>query len=206
MKKSAITSLFLELEPIRKNDNYCSEELKEELITMFLPKTTCALTLDLSNVTSAFYGLSLKCTADLFGVEVIDKISKDVFYNLGVAKANQCYEKFKLLPKDTRAFAYVIVSAIYNASPEYNFSIHKFSEKHTIVELEGVDRYLRILNQLNISEYVTFPTLLPFMEGVKDFLKIDCKIECDFNSDSDSNKTKCTYNFKKVDNERAIIE
>lgn len=114
---------------------------------------------------------------------------------MGRIKTQQCKSKLLNFPNDTRAFAYVVISAIYNASPEYIFEVIKFSSVETVIKLDGVDRYLRILSQLDIDKYIKFPTLLPFMNGIKDELQLDCKI--DFQSDITKceNKTLTTYKF-----------
>lgn len=187
--------LLDDLTHIRKNDFYGSEELKEELQSLLFPASTMELTLDLSNVTSAFYGLLLKNTGNEIGFDKIDEISKSTFYDLGLAKSSQCANKMNLLPKDTRAFFIVLASAIFNASPEYSFKIIKYSKEKTIFELNGIDRYFRILNELQISDYITFPTLIPFMNGIKDFFEINCRIDYNFEINKDTNVTKCIYEF-----------
>ncbi len=187
--------LLESINSIRGNDIYPSDEIKNEIINSFFPNSTSELVQDLSGVTGAFYGILLKTVGEEFGNSKIDDISKKVFYELGKLKAQQAKEIYPNMPFDTRAFAMVLISAIYNASPEYSFNVIKYDAKHTIIELNGVDRYLRILNQLNISEYVTFPTLIPFFEGIKDSLNINCKFLYTMNIENNLNKTNCIYEF-----------
>ena len=91
--------------------------------------------------------------------------------------------------------AFVIVSAIYNASPEYVFEIIELSPNKTIFKLDGIDRYLRILSQLDIEHHITFPVLIPFMEGIKNALDLDCKIEFESVINKEENKTNTIYKF-----------
>lgn len=191
MKKQLLKTIA----SIRGNDIYPSGEIKNEIINTFFPDNTSKLVQDLSGVTGAFYGILLKTVGEEFGNSKIDNISKKVFYELGKLKAQQATEIYPELPIDKRAFAIVLISAIYNASPEYSFKLIKYEAEHTIIELNGVDRYLRILNQLNISKHVTFPTLIPFFEGIKDSLNINCKFSYTMNIENNLNKTNCTYEF-----------
>lgn len=190
--------LLEDLKQIRKNDYYGTVELEVELQDSLFPSSTEELTLDLSNVTSAFYGLMLKNIGNEIGLDKIDGISKSTFYDLGKAKSSQCETKMEILPKDTRVFFIVLTSAIFNASPEYSFKIIKYSKEKTVFELNGVDRYLRILNELEISNYITFPTLIPFMNGIKDYFEINCKIEYDLEINNETNEVKCVYEFNLI--------
>lgn len=192
-------NLLERLKEIRKNDNLRNVELQKELIQKLFPKTTENLVLDLSNVTSAFYGLLLDNVGKEFGYDKIDSLSKTTFYNIGQIKAKQCFEKIENLPIDSSTFLIVLISAIYNASPEYYFNVVEISEEKTIFELYGIDRYLRILNNLSISKYIEFPTLSTFMEGIKDYFKIDCNIEIDFEIiNLENNDTKHTYKIELI--------
>lgn len=189
-------TLMKSIHQIRKNDVYLTQEIKNICIENFFPENTYELTLDLSNVTSAFFGLSLKNTIAIHGENSANIISEKIFYDLGRIKTQQCQSKLAHFPNDTRAFAYVVISAIFNASPEYTFEVIEFSPKETIIKLDGIDRYLRILSQLNIDQYVKFPTLVPFMEGIKDELQLtDCKIDFQYAINKEENKTTTTYKF-----------
>lgn len=187
--------LMTDLNPVRVNDVYLHREIEETCKSFFFPESTLQLALDQSNVTSAFYGLALKNIIELYGKDSANIISEKIFYDLGRIKAQQCKVKLESFPQDTTAFAFVIISAIYNASPEYNFHILKFSAKETIIKMFGVDRYLRILVQLEIDNCINFPTLIPFMKGINDELQLDCKIEVDSKIDKQENTTSTTYKF-----------
>ncbi|ELM3645124.1 hypothetical protein [Flavobacterium psychrophilum] len=192
-------NLLERLKELRKNDNLKDVGFQKELIEKLFPETTENLVLDLSNVTSAFYGLLLDNVGKEFGYDKINNISKTTFYNIGQIKAKQCFEKIENMPIDSRSFLIVLISAIYNASPEYNFNVIEFSKEKTIFELYGVDRYLRILNNLSISNHIEFPTLSSFMQGIKDYFKIDCKMNIDFEIiNIENNETKHTYKFELI--------
>jgi hypothetical protein len=106
-------------------------------------------------------------------------------------------DKYESIPKDSRTFLIVLISAIYNASPEYSFKILEFTKQRSVFELNGIDRYLRILNNLSISEHITFPTLIPFMNGIKDYYKINSSMNVDFEIiNEDTNEIKCIYKFE----------
>ena len=189
-------SLLNNLEPLRGNDSFPSINLKHEIIDLFFPQNTSELTQNLSNVTSAFYGLLLKNIGEEIGNENIDLQSKKLFYQLGKLKTLQALEMNPKLERNARSFAIVLISAIYNASPEYIFTIEKYTKKNTTIILTGVDRYLRILTELEIAQYVTFPTLLPFLQAINDTLEINCEIEYNFNTSEKENEAQCIYNFK----------
>lgn len=192
-------NLLERLNEIRKNDYLKDVGFQKELIEKLFPKTTENLVLDLSNVTSAFYGLLLDNVGKEFGYDKINNVSKTTFYNIGQIKAKQCFEKIENMPIDSRSFLIVLISAIYNASPEYNFNVIEISKEKTIFELYGVDRYLRILNNLSISNHIEFPTLSSFMQGIKDYFKIDCKMNIDFEIiNIENNETKHTYKFELI--------
>ena len=188
--------LLEELKNLRKNDYYGDPRLKEILQEKLFPASTEELVLDMSGVTAVFYGLLMKNTGIEIGFERIDAISKKTFYDIGLAKSDQCKAKIELQNNDTRAFFIVLASAIFNASPEYSFRIIKYSAEQTIVELHGIDRYFRILNQLGISDHVTFPTLIAFMNGIKDSFEIDCETKIDSEINKVTNEVNYLFDFK----------
>ena len=118
--------LLKNLERSRGKDVFPSLTLKEEILEAFFPEDAVTLTQNLSNVTSAFYGLLLKDIGVTFGNDKIDNHSKKLFYELGRLKTMQAIEAHPKLERDTRAFAAVVIYAIYNSSPEYNFKILKY--------------------------------------------------------------------------------
>lgn len=194
-KTTMKNKLMTDLDPVRVHDVYLHREIEETCKSFFFPENTLQLALDQSNVTSAFYGLALKNIIELYGKDSANIISEKIFYDLGRIKTQQCKVKLEKFPQDTTAFAFVIICAIYNGSPEYNFHILKFSAKETIIKMFGVDRYLRILAQLEIDDCINFPTLTPFMKGINDELQLDCRIEVDSKIDKQENTTSTTYKF-----------
>lgn len=182
---------------IREQDHYLTEEIKEQCQKYFVPNTINDLTLGLSNVTAAFYGLSLKHISTEFGKEATNRISKKIFYDLGKMKAIQCRDKMPDFPYDTKAFALTTITAIYTSNPEYVFTISEFSPEKTVLKLEGVDRYLKILKELKIDDQIELPTLLGFMEGINDELALDAKITYEIEVNEKENTTNTTYTFTK---------
>ncbi|MDP5199121.1 hypothetical protein [Flavobacterium sp. DG2-3] len=190
--------LLQNLEQSRSKDVFPSLELKEEIVNTFFPENTFVLTQNLSQVTSAFYGLQLKIIGETYGYDKIDEHSKKLFYELGKLKTMQAFAANPKLEKDTRAFAAVVIYSIYNSSPEYNFKILKYSPKDSTIELTGVDRYLKILTQLGIEKHVTIPTFLPFVEGIKEIVNIDCEISYTFEKTDNNFNIKSVYNVKQL--------
>ncbi|MDV7695788.1 hypothetical protein N6B72_02535 [Chryseobacterium soli] len=189
------TKLLEDLQVLRREDVYLTQEIETKCKDHFFPAGVNELTLDLSNVTSAFYGLALKNIGEEYGVQGIKKISEKVFYDLGRLKAIQCKSKLEDFPADTTALALVVISAIYNASPEYTFEILTFSPNETSIKLTGVDRYLRVLSQLELDSYIDFPVLIPFFEGIRDELNLTCTIDFESDMNKEENKTNTTYKF-----------
>jgi hypothetical protein len=180
---------------IREQDSYLTEEIKAKCEKYLTPSSINDLVLGLSNVTAAFYGLALKHISSELGKEAVSRISKKIFYDLGKMKANQCREKMENFPYDTTAFALTTITAIYTSNPEYVFTILEFSPEKTVIQLEGVDRYLKILTQLEIDEQVEFPVLISFMEGINDELNLNSSIKQETNANKEQNTTNTIYTF-----------
>ena len=188
--------LLERLKPVRGQDEYLTDDLKNNLISNFFPSDTSELVTGLSNVTSAFYGFLLRDAANMVGLDKISELSENLFYLLGKFKAQQAMEK-QDLPKDMRAFAIVGVFAIYTSSPEYSFTIRKFTEDHTVLYVSGVDRYHKMSQQLGISSYLNWPAAYSFMKGINDALQLRAKIEFELSPfDKDSN-CGCLYEFTR---------
>lgn len=187
-----------QLYDIRGYDVYANHEVKKSLLLSFFPDTIIDMINDMSNVTSAFYGFLLKNIGETLGKEKINEFSEKLFYNLGKLKTEQALIKDAELYRDTRAFAVVAISAIYNASPEYIFSIDEFTAEKTVLTLTGVDRYYRVCHQVGIDEYVKWPTLLPFIEAIKDTLQVNASIEYNLSPYTEDYKTNCVFTFKKI--------
>ncbi len=187
--------LIESLHSFRSKDLFHNDRLENEIIATFFPKNINELVGDLSNVTSAFYGLLLKIIGDSYGNKSINDISERLFYELGKLKTTQAMEKMNNFPIDTRAYPIVLISAIYNASPEYRFEIKNFTKEESIIELSGVDRYHRITSDLSIHKYLNWPTLKSFVDGITDSLKINCLDQINLKSMKDDNTTICEYKF-----------
>jgi hypothetical protein len=97
----AITGLriYAEMQGIRAADVYPDEEVKAELVERTFPKSAEEMTLKLSNVSAAFYGLLLAQVGDRFGWREADAISKSVFRRLGQLKTKEALELGVDLPK-----------------------------------------------------------------------------------------------------------
>ncbi len=164
---------------IRRYDGFPVGPSEKELVNLFFPKTVSDLTKDLSNVTSAFYGVFLESLIGVVADGEIDAISKKFFYRLGRLKTAAIVTQHgahPIIPQDARGIAIILISAIYNASPEYNFTISHYAEDKCVITLTGKDRYYRISKQLGIDDLLAWPTLTPFFEGINDELNVGCDI------------------------------
>ena len=84
--------LYGEMQGIRAKDAYPAEEVKAHLVEKTFPKSAEEMTLKLSNVTAAFYGLLLAHVGDRFGWKEADVMSKAVFRKLGQLKTKEALE------------------------------------------------------------------------------------------------------------------
>lgn len=195
---STKTTLIEQLDPLRGNDHYPSQEIKDQLIQSYLPTSVSDLALNLSNITSQFYALLLQSIGAKYGVAAVQEHSETLFHHLGRVKAEQALLKDPNMPRDCRAFIFVLISAIYTSSPEYTFTVKKFTADETIVSLAGIDRYHRAAKQFGIDTMLCFPTLLAFMEGIKDYLELnEVEITASDTSYDANSKVTNTYTFKK---------
>ncbi|WP_060873127.1 hypothetical protein [Myroides odoratus] len=192
------TTLIEQLDPLRGNDLYPSQEIKDQLIQLYLPASVSDLALNLSNITSQFYALLLQSIGAKYGVAAVQEHSETLFHHLGKVKAEQALLKDPSMHRDCRSLILVVISAIYTSSPEYTFTIKKFTADESIISLAGIDRYHRAAKQFGIDTMLSFPTLLSFMHGIKDYLELtDVEITAsDTSYDANSNVTN-TYTFKK---------
>jgi hypothetical protein len=189
-------SLHEDLKELRGQDSYPNEEIKNQFLRTFFPKDINELVSDLSNVTAAFYGFLLQQKEK---TEDINQSSEKLFYELGTLKTLQAIAKMPLFPKDCRSFIIVIISAIYNASPEYIFNIIVYEPDFCQIQITGIDRYHRILKNLSLDAKVNFPTLIPFMYAIKTQLNLtDIEINVACKEFSNSSETNCIYTFKKI--------
>jgi hypothetical protein len=182
---------YILMHRMREGDVFPESISKEKMIELFFPKTTSDMAESLSGVTSAFYGVMLQSTGKVIGMDNIDSVSQDFFYNLGKLKTKLTSDavdgKYDL-PKDARGVVILLVSAIYNASPEYRFDIKRFSEEHCEIELHGVDRYHRITRALGFEDKLQWPVLHRFMEGISDEMKADVDVKSEMLKINDSSE------------------
>lgn len=187
--------VYGEMQGIRAKDTYPDEEVKAHLLEKTFPKTAEELTLRLSNVTAAFYGLLLKHVGQRFGWNEVDPISKAVFTELGELKTKEALETGVEVPKDSRAPAVVFITAVHSASPEYNFQVLEYLPQETVIRVFGISRYDRIAKKLDIEQHLTWPELTPFFEGIAREIGIDCKVEGDLKDLGPGGQYDCTYRF-----------
>ncbi len=162
---------------MRGKYTYPDADLEQHLVNTVYPPNAEVLARKLSNVTAAFYGLGLKHLGLQCGWDKVDTVSKALFHELGQLKAAEAREMGVSLPPDSRAPATVFVTAVYTSSPEYNFAFLTYTPEETAIRIFGACRYYRIATRLNIAEYLTWPTLIPFFEGIVEQLHIPCSVQ-----------------------------
>jgi hypothetical protein len=187
--------IYSEIQNLRSKDAYPDEEIKAYLLDKSFPSSAEEMTLRLSNVTAAFYGLMLKNVGEQFGWAEVDKLSRRVFHELGRLKTREAVETGIALPKDCRALAVVFITAVHSASPEYNFHVLEYLPADTAVHVFGVSRYDRIAKKLDIEQHLTWPELTPFFEGIAEELGVKCKVATDLKELGDAGRYDCTYRF-----------
>jgi hypothetical protein len=167
--------------------------VKAYLVEKTFPKSAEEMTLKLSNVSAAFYGLMLAHIGDRFGWREADTISKGVFRKLGQLKTREALELGVDVPKDSRAPALVFITAVHSASPEYNFEVFEYLPGETVIRVFGVSRYGRIAKKLDIERYLSWPELLPFFEGVAEEMGVKCKVEGELKELGEEGRYDCVY-------------
>jgi hypothetical protein len=187
--------IYGEMQGIRAQDVYPDEEVKAQLVEKTFPKSAEEMTLKLSNVSAAFYGLLLADVGSRFGWAEADALSKSVFTKLGRLKTAEAQELGVDIPPDSRAPALVFITAVHSASPEYNFEVLEYLPDATSIRVFGISRYDRIAKKLDIEQHLTWPELIPFFEGVADELGIKCKIEGDLKELGEGGRYECLYRF-----------
>ncbi len=185
--------LYGEMQNIRARDVYPDEEVKALLVEKTFPKSAEDMTLKLSNVAAAFYGLTLANIGERFGWKEADAVSKAVFRRLGQLKTKEALALGVDLPRDARAPVLVFITAVHSASPEYNFEVLEYLPDEVTVRVFGISRYDRIAKALDIERHLTWPELLPFFEGAADELDIRCKIQGELKELGDQGRYECIY-------------
>jgi CRP-like cAMP-binding protein len=191
----AITArrIYGEMQGIRAKDVYPDEETKASLIEKTFPKSAEEMTLKLSNVSAAFYGLTLANVGERFGWQEADVISKAVFRKLGQLKTKEALELGVDLPKDSRAPVLVFITAVHSASPEYNFEVFEYLPEETTIRVFGFSRYDRIAKKLDIERHLTWPELIPFFEGVAHEMGIKCTVQGELKELGEEGRYDCVY-------------
>jgi CRP-like cAMP-binding protein len=187
--------IYGEMQGIRAQDIYPDEEVKAQLVEKTFPKNAEEMTLKLSNVSAAFYGLLLADVGARFGWEEADALSKSVFTKLGRLKTAEAQELGIDVPKDSRAPVLVFITAVHSASPEYNFEVLEYLPEETSIRVFGISRYDRIAKKLDIEQHLTWPELIPFFEGVAEEIGIKCKVEGDLKELGEGGRYECLYRF-----------
>ena len=187
--------LYSEMQAIRGKDKYPDDQLEAYLVDKIYPKSTQELTLSLSNVVAAFYGFILEHVGRQFGWKEVDGISRTLFRKLGQLKTREAFEKDINVPKDSRAPSLVFITAVFTASPEYNFELVKYTPEVTVLRVCGISRYDRIAKKLDIEQHLTWPVLTPFFEGVAQELGINCRIDIDGRGLGEEGQCDCYFTF-----------
>lgn len=187
--------LYGEMQAIRGKDRYPDGQLEAYLVDKVFPRTTEELTLRLSNVVAAFYGFILEHVGERFGWQAMDEISRTLFRELGQFKTREALERGVEVPRDSRAPSLVFITAVFTASPEYNFELVKYTPAETVLRVCGISRYDRIAKKLDIERYLTWPVLTPFFEGVADELGIACRIDIDGRGLGPEGQCDCYFTF-----------
>jgi len=190
--------IYGEIQGIRAKDTYPDEEVKAHLIDKSFPKSAEDMTLKLSNVTAAFYGLMLKHVGQQFGWQEVDALSRRVFRELGRLKTREALENGIDLPRDCRAPALVFITAVHSASPEYNFNVIEYRPTDTAVKVFGVSRYDRIAKKFDIEQHLTWPELTPFFEGIAEELGVNCRVDTDLRDLGEGGRYDCTYRMTSM--------
>jgi CRP-like cAMP-binding protein len=188
--------IYSEVQGIRASDTYPDEEVKASLVDKTFPKSAEDMTLRLSNVTAAFYGLMLKHVGLRFGWDEVDGLSRRVFRELGRLKTREALEGEVDLPPDARGLVVVFITAVHSASPEYNFHVLEYQPRVSAVRVFGISRYDRIAKKLDIEQHLTWPELVPFFEGIAEELDIKCAIETDLKDLGEGGRYDCIYKFE----------
>lgn len=193
----AITArrIYSEVQGLRANDLYPDEETKAYLVDKSFPKSAEDMTVRLSHVTAAFYGLMLKQAGLRFGWSEVDPLSRSVFRELGRLKTKEATESGMEVPCDCRALAQVFITAVHSASPEYSFHVLEYLPQDTAIRVFGTSRYDRIAKKLDIEQHLTWPELIPFFEGIAEERGVQCRVDADLRELGEGGSYDCTYRF-----------
>src|SRR5581483_5089503 len=135
--------LYGQMQNIRASDVYPDEEVKAFLVEKTFPKSAEDMTLKLSNVAAAFYGLTLANIGERFGWKEADAVSKAVFRRRGQLKTKEALALGVDLPRYARAPVLVFITAVHSASSEYNFEVLEYLPDEATFRVFGISRYDR---------------------------------------------------------------
>lgn len=184
---------------MRPDDRFHAAQDPEGLLRTFYPASPAELALDLSRVTSLFYGLMLQVASEQVGPHAVDGLSRALFYRLGRMKAQatraQHADRHPFFG-DPRDLVTILISAIYNASPEYVFRVEQYDASECRLLLTGIDRYYRAARELGLVQQLRWPTLLPFFEGIRDELGIECEVDAQLLAVEPESHLRVRYVFR----------
>jgi hypothetical protein len=183
---------------LREGDRYHPMQDPSALMRAFFPETPCELALGLSNVVALFYGLMLQVVGDRFGGQEMAAISREFFYRLGRAKARATRTQPsapQTFHGDVRDLVTTLIACVFNASPEYQFSVERYGPEYCVLELRGIDRYYRAAESLGLTQQLDWPPLPSFFEGIRDELGIRCHVQAELLGVDSSACLHARYSF-----------
>lgn len=151
---------------LRSQDAYAPEMDRESFIKTYFPESLPSLVLSLSEITSAFYGIALQKAAILNGSSMIEPLSNAILYELGRLRTKRTLAVNPKLERDARGILITVLASIFTSSPEYRFSVETFTPGLAKVVITGKDRYHRITSRLGIDNFLQWPVVQPFFEGI----------------------------------------
>ncbi|WP_299250168.1 hypothetical protein [uncultured Cytophaga sp.] len=177
---------------LRKNDIFCCNEFEDEIKGSF-PSELGELVNGLSNVTAAFYGITMDLIGDNFGKDKIDLISSSLNYRIGKMKAMDYQSNIGMEDRGTINVIEIIIYSIFSASPDFVFNVKKLSKEESSIEITGIDRYYKVCKELNIDQYIQWPAQRQFLKGIIDQLENNFEFISDLVYMKETGETKCIY-------------
>lgn len=177
MNAGKLPETFVALSDFRKNDIYVPGMDKEQIISDFFPGTFTELVQRLSDITGGFYGGLLKEVEKNMGSEAVDKLSSAFMYNLGSTMASRNLAAKPHLKPGIPAVAKILIGAVFTSSPEYSFEFKELNDHKVELLIQGVDRYHKIAQSLDIDRLLKWPVIKPFVQGVCDTMGLDVLLE-----------------------------
>lgn len=184
---------------LRKNDTFCCNEFEDE-IKKSIPSELEVLVNGLSNVTAAFYGITMDLIGANFGKDKIDFISSALNYRIGKMKALDYQSNIGMENKGTINVIEIIIYSIFSASPDFAFSVKKLTKEESSIEITGIDRYYKVCKELNIEQYIEWPAQRGFLKGIIDQLGNNFEFFSDLVYMKETGETKCIYTITNKNN------